>query len=375
MILFRAVFLELIVPFVMTLVVMTTLFMMEKVYRLVSLAVENRLNPGEVGLMLVYLVPKVLSITLPLAVVGGVFIVVIRQSMDSEVISLRATGRSLWSYSIPYLLFGFTIAAFAGAISLWLQPLAIQKYYQLQIEMVRWRAEQKLVPGAVNYDFGDKVILVGGRTEDGLLTNVFISNRVFKPDDAIISAQSGRIQVDETNRQVVFLLQEGEILTPQAEGGFNDIQFETLRYLLEYEPVSKVQKNRKAMLTNMELIEKIDKHGMRDYWGSTYALELMGRLTAPFACLALALSAIPMAILDPRSGKSASYMRAISLVVGYYVVWAGFRDLILERVVSPLALWIPVVLTFAYGLLRLWQLNSDNASLWRLIWPFHRRTA
>ncbi|NIR97737.1 MAG: permease, partial [Gammaproteobacteria bacterium] len=51
--------------FWLTLLVMVGLLMTEKVYRLVNLVVERRLNMGEVGWMLTYLIPQLLEVTLP----------------------------------------------------------------------------------------------------------------------------------------------------------------------------------------------------------------------------------------------------------------------------------------------------------------------
>lgn len=58
MIVFRSVLRELLTPFGSTCFVLSALLMMEKVYRLVSLVVGNRLRLEELGLMLVYLLPR-----------------------------------------------------------------------------------------------------------------------------------------------------------------------------------------------------------------------------------------------------------------------------------------------------------------------------
>jgi LPS export ABC transporter permease LptF len=366
MTIFRTIILELISPFTLTLLVMTSLMMMEKVYRLVSLVVDNRLKSWEVVLMLVYRLPEVFTVTLPLAVVGAVFIVIIRQSMDSEVISLRVTGRSIWSYALPFIVFGLLIGLIAALMSLWLQPLGSRKYDQLQVEMVRSRAEHKLIPGQFNYDFGDKVIYVGGRISENELSDIFISNRVLGPTSSIISANSGLIEVDNATQQVIFRLKDGEIYTPEHNAeSFRILAFDTLRYVLEFEPVRTIKLSRKASMTTRELIQgvKDSKPGSSTY--VALSLELVGRLTVPWSCLAFALAAIPMAVIDPRSGQSAGYLRAIFLVTSYYIVWSGFRDLVYGGHAEATALLLPSGLIILYGMVRLWQLNSDIDSLWQ----------
>jgi LPS export ABC transporter permease LptF len=366
MILLRAIFLEVLGPFFLTLVVMVGLLMTEKVYRLVNLVVERRLNLSEVGMMLVYLVPQVLDLTLPLAVVGAVFVTVIRQSMDSEVISLRATGLALWSYALPFLIFGALITVLTSFVTFWVQPTANRKYSELQVEMVRWRAEEKLVPGELNYDFGDKVIRIGGRKSEKELSDIFIANRRLTPNSSVITARSGWIEVDEAEQQVVFRLRDGTVYMQQGGGPvFRTVQFDTLRYALEYAPVRTGETQSVRALRTGFLVEASRDPARPQPIRLDYLKELVRRAAMPWACMAFAIASIPMAIVDPRSSKRAGYLRAISLVVAYFVVWAAFKDLVGGGKASPYALFLPALLILLYGMLRLWQINADVESLWR----------
>ncbi len=366
MILFRAVFMELIGPFWLTLLVMVGLLMTEKVYRLVNLVVERRLNMGEVGWMLTYLIPQLLEVTLPLAVVGAVFVTVIRQSMDSEVISIRATGRPLWSYALPFLAFGVLVTVVAALNSLWLQPAAANRYGALQVEMVRWRAEEKLVPGEFNYDFGDKVIRVGSRAEVGALGKIFIADRRPGAASSVITANTGRIAVDEEQRRVVFRLQEGTVHTLSPDGAeFRTVGFGRLRYALEYEPAQSLNTRTVRGLSTARLMAAGRDAALPRRVQVGYQRELYRRFAAPWASIAFALAALPMALVDPRSGKRAGYLRAIFLVAAYFIVWSAFKDLVGSGKADAATLFLPAILILLYGSLRLWQINADLESLWR----------
>jgi lipopolysaccharide export system permease protein len=366
MILFRALFLELVNPFLLTLLVMVGLLMTQKVYDLVNLVVDRRLNLSEVGLMLIYTMPQVLDVTLPLAVVGAVFITVIRQSMDAEVISLRATGRALWSYALPFVLFGAVMTALTGYVTVWLQPLASRAYANLQVEMVRWRAEQKLVPGELNYDFGDKVIRVGGRKSEKELSDIFIASRQMGPNSSVITAQTGWIEVDDKAKQVVFRLQNGTVYTVSDNpADFRTVDFNTMRYALEYEPAQPVNTHTVRIVPTGSLLATARDPERSPQDRANAQEEVYRRIATPWVCLAFALASIPMAIIDPRSGRRAGYLRAIFLVVAYFVVWAAFKDLVSGGKAAPYTLFLPALLIFLYGMLRLWQINADVESLWR----------
>jgi LPS export ABC transporter permease LptF len=367
MILFRAILVELSSPFLLTLSVLAGLLMMEKTYRLVNLVVDQRLSLREVGLMLIYLLPQVLDITLPLAVVGAVFVTVIRQSMDGEIISLRATGRGLWSYGQPFLVFGLAVTLATAGVTLWVQPTAARKYGELQVEMVRWRAEEKLVPGELNYDFGDKVIRVGGRKSEKEFSDVFIADRELGSNASVITAASGWIEVDDASRAVVFRLNDGQVytLTPQAPE-FRTIRFRTLNYVLDYRPGDTPSVNTIRTISTAELLRTLANAKSKPAKVINYGRELQRRLALPWSALAFALASLPMAIVDPRSGRRAGYLRAIILVAAYFIVLAAFKDLVNGGKAPSIMLWMPAWLIFLYGMLRLWQINADLESLWRV---------
>ncbi len=86
---------------------------------------------------------------------------------------------------------------------------------------------------------------------------------------------------------------------------------------------------------------------------------IYSRLAMPWICLGFALAAIPMAIVDPRSGRSGSFLRAVFLVVTYYLVWVGFKDLVEGGKAPGAVMTLPPEIIFFYGMLRLWQINSN----------------
>lgn len=368
MIVFRAVFAELLPPFLLSVFVMSALLVLEKVYRLVTLVVENRLRTQELGLMLVYLLPQILTVTLPLAVVAAVSVTVIRHSVDSELITLRASGRSLWNYARAYFAFGLAATLLTAVFTLWIQPIAYRKYTQLQLDMIRYRAEEKIVPGEFNYDFGDKVIRVGGKLGPREFSSVFIADKVLRPNSPVIAARHGVIDVDQEARRVLFRLDDGHIYVTDADPELvRTVKFDTLNYRLDFQPVDTIETNFVWGVSTEELIREWRTADMSTTRAWRHFLELYSRFTTPVSCLAFAIAALPMGILDPRSGRAGNFLRALFLVVAYYLVWIGFRDLAYGRSAAPHVLWIPALLIASYGLFRLWMANADIQSLRQIL--------
>ena len=368
MILFRANFQELWTPFSLTAGVMSFILIMQQIYRLINLMAERGIGLLDVSLLMVFLLPQTLSVTIPLGVVGAVFITIIRQSNDSELIVARSTGRSMWNYALPFLAFGGVATLMTLLITLWLHPVGFKAYLTTQARIIQLKADENLQPGKFNFDFGNKAILVGGKLPNKEVKDIFISDRNLGVTSPIITARNGRIEIEEESKQVFLKLEEGTIFIQGKDPTKSrTIRFTRMDYQLALGENREKASNKFKQLSSRELIGKITalKPGTRDY--SLHMLELYYRLTLPLACFVFALAAVPMAIVDPRSGKSGSYLRAIFLVLVYYIIWLGFKDIVQRGDASPNVLWLPLLLILSYGLLRLWQSNSETLGLSRLL--------
>ncbi|MCH7477667.1 MAG: LptF/LptG family permease, partial [SAR324 cluster bacterium] len=140
---------------------------------------------------------------------------------------------------------------------------------------------------------------------------------------------------------------------------FQTVDFKTLNYLLEFQPENSVSENLLKRTGTLQLIRKLETFAPGSISKFRWLAELYGRLILPWVCLVFSLAAIPMAIVDPRSGRSGSYLRAFFLVVTFYLVWVGFKDLVSGGKAPPATLVLPLVLIFLYGLLRLWQIDWE----------------
>ena len=363
MILFTSTFFELFTPFLMMFGVTSFVLIMQRISTLVTLMVEKLFSIGDVGLLLLYSIPTVFSLTISLSVVGAVFITVIRKSMDSEIISIQASGANLWKFSAPILAFGLLTTVCTLILSVWVQPIAHQKYAELQASIIKVNADAKLQPGQFNYQFGRKAVQIGARSSDNELSEIFIADRVQSGASSVILADKGRIAVDDDSKQVMFRLHNGTVYIPGDQPEvLRTIHFDQLSYRLNFVP------------KNVAISGTLNRKSTAALWREAHAfppgvisyyrwmLQFHSRLALPWSCLVFSLAAIPMAIVEPRSGKSGSFLRAIFLVVGFYVIWTGFTDLVSGGKAPPEVLWLPVMLVGLYGLLRLWQVDS-NVSL------------
>jgi len=86
---------ELIVPFVLGLAVFTSILLIVRILKLVELVVNRGVPIGQVLRLFSYILPAFLEVTVPMALLLAILVAFGRLSSDSEIVALRAAGRSL----------------------------------------------------------------------------------------------------------------------------------------------------------------------------------------------------------------------------------------------------------------------------------------
>ena len=355
MLLSRSIFLQLIFPFILASGILTFILSMETVYRLIYLIVERGVSVFSVGLLLLYRLPQFLSVTLPLAIVIASVVLMVRLSTDNEIYAMNAIGISYWQIGRPFFLFGIVTTVLALSITLWLQPAGYAAFEKEKLRVLKTQTTKTIQPLVLNYDFPDKVLHVQDKGENEDLSGVFITDREFTADSMVTLADRGRINVREGERDLVLSLEDGRIHLQGSAENYRTIAFEKFHYI--FRPLQIVP-------------EKKDGH----IWGvSTSALwrnssqpsqiELFLRLTTPWACVAFAVAMVPLGLVNPRRGRSGAFLRGLILVVFYYILWMGAKEMTQNLNYQPHVLWLPPLLIWFFGLYSLYKNNLNRSNI------------
>ena len=355
MLLSRSIFLQLIFPFILASGILTFILSMETVYRLIYLIVERGVSVFSVGLLLLYRLPQFLSVTLPLAIVIASVVLMVRLSTDNEIYAMNAIGISYWQIGRPFFLFGIVTTLLALSITLWLQPAGYAAFEEEKMRVLKTQTTKTIQPLVLNYDFPDKVLHVQDKGENEDLSGVFITDRELTADSMVTLADRGRINIREGERDLVLSLEDGRIHLPGSAENYRTIAFEKFHYI--FRPLQIVP-------------EKKDGH----IWGvSTSALwrnssqssqiELFLRLTTPWACVAFAVAMVPLGLVNPRRGRSGAFLRGLILVVFYYLLWMGAKEMTQNLNYQPHVLWLPPLLIWFFGLYSLYKNNLNRSNI------------
>lgn len=249
---------------------------------------------------------------LPLLLGIGVFVAVLlaltRSYRDSEMTVWFTSGLSIAAWIRPVLQFSLPIAALCAVLSLWLSPWSVAQSLEYQ-RLLQSRDEVSAVtPGVFHEARGaERVFFVEKVSESADTLNNIFAQTIQGGNLGVVVAQKGFIET-AANGDRFIVLQNGR----RYEGTPGHLDYRMVdftRYAIRIEPhearreipPSKAQ-------TTVELLQEHKPDGIA---------ELHWRLALPLAVPIMGLLAVPLAFVNPRSGRSWNLIFAVLVYVVY----------------------------------------------------------
>ena len=263
-----------------------------------------------------------------------------------------------------FILFGIVATTIALSVTLWLQPSGYAAFEKEKIRVLKTQTAKTIEPLVLNYDFPGKVLHVQGKDKNEELSGVFITDREYSVDSMVTIANRGRIKVREGESDLVLFLEDGLIHFQSSNENYRTISFKKFNYI--FRPPQIVPEKKGGHIWGESTIS---------LWGESShssKMELFLRLTTPWACLAFAVSIVPLGIIGPRRGKSGIYLRGLILVVVYYIFWIGAKELTMNLNYKPHVLWLPPLLILFFGGYNLYKSNLNLQNFFEVIKFFNK---
>lgn len=174
----RYVLWEVITPFLLALGTLTFVLIIQMVYTHAD-DMAGGLSMGLVLRFAGYVLPSMLSLTIPMALLTGALLGVGRMAVDSEIKSMRTHGVQLFEIFIPVLVFGAIVMVVELFNNLYLAPHMLSESMDL-VDRVRFRMVEALEANKFEDRFGtqgaDVVIYFDRRDpETGALREVYLT--------------------------------------------------------------------------------------------------------------------------------------------------------------------------------------------------------
>ncbi len=257
-----------------------------------------------------------LPVLLGIAVFVAVLLALSRSYRDSEMTVWFTSGLSIAAWIRPVLQFALPVAVLCGLLSLGLAPWSQAQSVEYQRLLESRDEVSSVTPGVFRESkSSDRVFFVDKLTErDDVVNNVFVqstqNNRM-----GVMVAKRGYVET-AANGDRFIVLRDGR----RYEGTPGALDYRTVdfdRYAIRIEP-----REAKREAPSTKATSSLDL--LKGHKPEQLA-ELHWRLALPLAVLIMGLFAIPLAFVNPRSGKSWNLVFAVLIYAVYNNLLSVFQ--------------------------------------------------
>jgi lipopolysaccharide export system permease protein len=336
--------------------------------QITTLIVNYNVSLANIGLILLYSIPNFLVFVLPMSVMLGILLTLMRMSSDNEIIALKSGGVSLYRLLPPIFIFagaGFLATLFMTVYGM---PHSKSAIARLTYAMLTSNTDIGLKARTFNTRLKGVTLYVNEvDVHDRMLRDVFIEDRRNPKAVSTIVAPRGRFLKDANGRSVRLRLFNGMINQVSREKrSANSIYFSTYDINLDLQEIARARalaakdKDEDEMgLAELHRHIQSVRNSPVDYHEALIALH--EKFSIPAACLALAILAIPLGVELKSSRRSTGLGMGMFIFIFYYVMMTAGRVLGEIGVIHPaVGLWAPNLVFGAGGLVMLVRAANEQ---------------
>lgn len=347
---------SLVKPLLVSIAGLSLLFLSSIIFEMGTYLIVRRVHPYLVALLLIYKIPSVLIMTLPIGSFFAMLFALGQMAKDREITIFRMAGMRTARILAPYLTLSVLLCGIAYSIN------------EFVISQVNIKAEQII----------RRIIFDTPPPE--LMQNVFFADKQRYYFIGNIAPATKTMQ-----SVMIFELKEGKMeKLVTAEYGFADSQSWKLHNSISYEfdkqgrikfesrsaeivvaearpddQVFQVGKSAQDM-NRRELKELIVDLKSKGIQTASYEVDYFLKAATPFASLVFVLLGLPLIIRVRRNERLITALICVCIVVSYYVIASLSAAAGRAYLLSPLwAAWLPTVAFSLSGMILLWR--ADHA--------------
>jgi len=338
-------------PLFLSLIVLTFVMLLGNLVKIADLVINKGVDIFTVFKLFLFMIPALLTYTLPIANLVAVLMSTGRLSNDNEILTIRVSGINLFRFISPVLIIGILLSLLLVILNDKIIPYAHFASRKTLIEVGVKNPTAALEPGVFITSF-EKYILFIYSIEKDKLHNI----RVYEPQGEdkptrIIVAKSGEfISIPEKN-MLKLKLNDGTADEPDPANPttFYKLNFKTYYMslnLAQMQDKDKIEKKPKDM-TIGEIEEQISKFQKQKIDIIPLLIELNKKIALAFACFVFMLFGLPIGIITHRREKSINFGISLAVMGIYYLLLVASESIALSELLPPqISIWIP---NFIFG--------------------------
>jgi LPS export ABC transporter permease LptF/LPS export ABC transporter permease LptG len=308
----------------LSLLLLTAVLLTQQSARFAELALTADLPLSLAAQITAALLPSVLVLTLPVAVLAGIMIGFARMGSDSEIVAMRAAGVGTWGLLWPALLIGLLATVATTFLHMREAPQAARDLRRAALQGALRKLESPVEPRTFNTEIPGYVIYVrDGDKAQGSWSRVFIYAQQRDGSTQVVTARSGRI--DSSGEKAELVLSDAVAMRMPGAGRADQVveRFDQLRIAINTGRAALVDR-----LTQKDLrAEELDWKDLKKQSHSEVIAERREAERTLHRRLALSVAPLVFALLGGlsgmrirRGGRGAGILLSIAVVVVYYLI-------------------------------------------------------
>ena len=365
----RYVALELWPPFTISVVVFTFFLVIDRVYQLTDLVIGKQVPARLVLALLLYLLPPLLSLSMPIAVLMAVLIAGGRLSADLEVAALKASGVSPARLLRPFLAVGIIASVFIGWLTLAVNPWASAAFQRQLFRIAETQATAGIQERAFVSTFGRIVLYVEEVSPSQFALKGLLASDERDPAlSRIIVAREGRVLSDSERRRLTLRFIDGTINESDAADPrrfrFTTFTLYDLNLPLSNPTATAEQQAKPEKEMPLGALTAAAEGKDRGK-AAPFLVELHKRFALPVAAVVFVLVGFPLGIRSHRGGRAVAITSSFAIVICYYILSTALEGPALGgRLPVWLAIWLPNAIFMVIGLALLRAVTTGIPTGW-----------
>ena len=366
----RYVALELWPPFAISVVVFTFFLVIDRIYLLTDLVIGKQVPVRMVLLLLVYLLPPLLSLSLPIAVLMAVLIAGGRLSADLEVAALKASGVSPVRLFRPFLAAGIIASALIAWLTLVVNPWASADFQKQLFKILETRATTGIQERAFTGTFSRIVLYVEEVSPSQVALRGLLASDERDPAlSRIIVAREGRVLSDPERRRLTLRFIDGAINESDVADArrfrYTTFALYDMSLPLSSPTATSEQQAKPEKEMPLRSLAAAAEEAKDRGQAAPFLVELHKRFALPMAAVVFVLVGFPLGIRSHRGGRAVAITSSFAIVISYYILSTALEGPALGgRLPVWLAIWLPNAIFLVIGLALLRAVTTGVPTGW-----------
>jgi lipopolysaccharide export system permease protein len=313
-------------------IVLLALMFSTQFIRFLGLASRGLVPPDAVLTLMGFAALGYIAPLLILSMFLSVLWAITRAYRDSEMVIWQTSGVSLISYFKPVLIFALPLVLIVGLLSLYLTPWAIGKSEEYRHQLENRDDVSAVTPGVFRESRnGERVFFVEKVTTDlSQVANIFVSSVEPERMDVVVASRGFASTEDDGDRYLVLLNGRRYEGTP-GQADYQIAEFSRYAIRIEQSGAKAFFPSQKSLST-WQLLENPTPINRA---------ELTWRVGLPVAALLLAFLAVPMSVVNPRSGRFSNVIAGFFLAFLYSnMISIGQAWVAQDKIPTWIGMWI-----------------------------------